>query len=208
MERCGAKRRQGGAPCRKPAGWGTPQNTGPCRLHLGNTPSHLRAAEIEQARRACQSLGVSVAIDPAEALLDELRRTYGAVLFFESLVAGLAHEPAKSPQTKSKNRKTPQRQAPAAIYEPIYHASGEATGEARPHVLIRLYNEERQHYARVAAAALQAGVAQRVIELAEGTARQVVEVMTDFARRLGLDPSAPEVREAGRAALQVVSGRS
>jgi hypothetical protein len=73
-------------------------------------------------------------------------------------------------------------------------------------VLVGLYNAERKHYARVAADALSAGVAQRVIELAEQTARQVVEVLTDFAQRLGLDPTAPTVREAGRAALQLVAG--
>jgi hypothetical protein len=71
---------------------------------------------------------------------------------------------------------------------------------------VGLYNAERKHYAQVAAAALSAGVAQRVIELAEQTARQVVEVLTDFAQRLGLDPTARDVREAGRAALQLVAG--
>jgi hypothetical protein len=68
-----------------------------------------------------------------------------------------------------------------------------------------LYNAERKHYKEVAAAALSAGVAQRVIELAEGTVRQLVGVLSDYTVRLGLDPEAPEVREAGRQALLSVA---
>lgn len=68
------------------------------------------------------------------------------------------------------------------------------------------WRAERKHLADVTAKALHAGVARRAIELQEDIARQVVGVLTAFAQRLGLDPSSPEVREAGRAALQLVAG--
>lgn len=219
---CGAQRanQPAGVRCTQRKGHGTSHpGIGHCSRHGGSTRSHVAAAQAEMARQACTSLGVGVAIDPAAALLDELRRAYGNVLFYESLVAQLAGHPTAARLEAATGstfdalvallddgvddvRTVP---AVAGVYAPTFHASGRATGEARPHVLVDLYNAERKHYARVAASALQAGVAQRVIELAESTARQVVEVLTEFARRMGLDPAAPAVREAGRASLELVA---
>jgi hypothetical protein len=204
MERCGAKTRSGGA-CGKPAGWGTQFLTGRCSLHGGATPTHVVAAEKEMACRTCERFGVSVAIGPAEALLEELARSHGLVLFYESLVRQLPTHPDADAYIPTDDRGHCER-GEAGLYGRMYHGTGIPTGEARPHVLVGLYNAERKHYKGVAAAALSAGVAQRVIELAEGTARQVVGVLSDFATRLGLDPASPEVREAGRAALTVAAG--
>lgn len=218
---CGAQRlnQPPGTLCTQRKGHGTSHpGTGRCSRHGGSTRSHVAAAQADAARQACTTLGVSVAIDPAEALLDELRRTYGNVLFYEGLVSQLGGHPVAARRVPASGSgfdalvamveggESRTVEGRRGVYAPTYHASGQATGEARPHVLVGLYNAERQHYARVAAAALSAGVAQRVIELAEATARQVVEVMTEFAKRLGLDPAAPAVREAGREALKLVAG--
>jgi hypothetical protein len=53
--------------------------------------------------------------------------------------------------------------------------------------------------------ALQLHLDERLTLQMEGMAAQLVEAMTDFARRLGHSPEAPEVRAAGRAALQLVA---
>lgn len=45
------------------------------------------------------------------------------------------------------------------------------------------------------------------IALDAETARTVFAVMLDFARRLDLDPAAPEVRAAARAAIESVGGK-
>jgi len=208
---CGAQRlnQPAGTLCTQRKGHGTSHpGVGRCSRHGGSTPTHVAAAEAELARRACVTLGVPVAIDPAEALLDELRRSYGNVLYLESLVRQLPTHPESdttAPAADDGEARTVRGKP--GVYGLTYHASGEATGDARPHILVTLYNEERKHYASVAAAALRAGVAQRVIELAEATARQVVDVLTEFAKRLGLDPASPAVREAGRHALELVSSR-
>lgn len=76
----------------------------------------------------------------------------------------------------------------------------------RPHVAWQMLQVERKHHAEVCRDAVRAGVERRAIELAEGTARQVVQVMAAFAARLGFDPADPRVREAGREALQLVEG--
>lgn len=173
-----------------PAGWGTPNGTGPCKLHGGNTATHRKAAEIAQARAACSSLGLDTlaAPGPAEALLDELRRTYNNLHFYEQLVAQLPSHPGKDVER--------------ALYGPL------PSGEARPHVLVGLYNAERAHYAKVSEAALRAGVAARLVEIAGEQARQLAAVLVEFARLLGHDPTTAPVREAGRAALalRLVSG--
>lgn len=47
---CGAKRRQGGGPCRRPAGWGTDHSgIGRCKLHGGRNPvRHGRYSQIKR----------------------------------------------------------------------------------------------------------------------------------------------------------------
>ncbi|MFB9324254.1 hypothetical protein, partial [Cryptosporangium minutisporangium] len=36
---CGATAKSTGEPCKRPAGWGTPNNSGRCKFHGGSTPS-------------------------------------------------------------------------------------------------------------------------------------------------------------------------
>lgn len=69
-----------------------------------------------------------------------------------------------------------------------------------------LWMMERKHLADVTKKALDAGVARRQIEMLEDLARQVVAGFSHFARLMGLDPSSPRVRDAGRQALQLVAG--
>lgn len=52
----------------------------------------------------------------------------------------------------------------------------------------------------------EAILAELAAELSMSTAREVVNVLAMFAQKMGLDPASPEVKEAGRAALQLVAG--
>lgn len=188
---CGAQlpNQSKGRTCRRVAGHGTDhKGIGRCCKHGGSTSAHRRAAEIEKAKAACSSLGLSTldAPGPAEALLDELRRTYNNLHFYEQLVAQLPAHPGED--------------VDRALYGPL------PSGEARPHVLVGLYNAERAHYAKVSEAALRAGVAARLVEIAGEQARQLAAVLVEFARALGHDPTTAPVREAGRKALALVSG--
>lgn len=90
MEYCGAKSRQTGKPCKKPAGWGVPgQNgIGRCKLHLGGTPSHKTAAQREQARQACELFNLALEHrEPPDVLYDEVLRARGAMAWFEREIA-------------------------------------------------------------------------------------------------------------------------
>ncbi len=75
-----------------------------------------------------------------------------------------------------------------------------------PHVAWTMLKAEEKHHREVCRDAAAAGVARRHIEMQEAMARKLVEGFAAFARLLGHDPAAPAVREAGRAAFQLIAG--
>ena len=149
---CGANLKARGRTCRNVAGKGTDHlGFGRCSRHCGNTPNHVANARELQAREACRHLGIPITVDPGQALLAAVATAYGAEEFYAAMVAQLAHHPDGTDD---------------AIYMPVY-ANGIPTGRAEPHVLVRLWMEERDRKATIAAAALKAGIAQRMLDLAE-----------------------------------------
>jgi hypothetical protein len=83
---CGAKARSG-KPCGRPAGWGTSHaGTGRCKLHGGNTPTQMVAAQREQAQAAVLAFGLPVDVEPYQALTQELHRAAGWVAWLEQKV--------------------------------------------------------------------------------------------------------------------------
>ncbi len=77
---CGAKLVDGsGRTCEQPAGWGTGTGRGRCKKHGGMTPSHRAAAKRAAAMEAVAAYDLDVSIEPADALLQEVRRSYAVV---------------------------------------------------------------------------------------------------------------------------------
>jgi len=197
-----------GTLCSLRAGHGTDHvGTGPCKRHGGSTRNHVKAAQRALAVKACATLGVPIQTGPGEALLQELCETVGNVAFYRALVQQLDAHPAPDERIGEGEDAYYARGEPG-VYGRTYHVSGIATGEAKPHVLVQLYNAERKHLKEVSAAALSAGVQDRWVSALENTATTVVQVLTDFATRMGLDPGAEDVREAGRASLLLIAGGS
>lgn len=84
---CWAKRRQGPGRCHRPAGWGTPHaGAGQCKNHGGNMPNNVKSAHLEIARREVDRLGLSLDMDPHEALLANVKLQAGHVAFFQRQV--------------------------------------------------------------------------------------------------------------------------
>lgn len=199
-----------GVTCKNIAGKGTEhKGTGRCSRHGGSTRTHIKSAREHQTREACQRLGVLVIVDPGQALLEELYAAKGAEAFYSALVSKLAKRPVMPKVTEIKGgpldgekRLKPGREA---VYMPTYHAGGMPTGRAEPHVLVRLWMEERAR-ARVAAAeVLKLGVAQRILDTAESDARRIAEAMIAFAIQTGQDPESVVVREAMALSLRAVA---
>ena len=182
--KCGAKTRSGGN-CARPAGWGTPTpSVGNCKLHLGCTPTHQRAASAELARRACVNLGIQIHTTPEDALLDELLEAAGNVKAYREHLKTLP-----------------------AVYGPLYHVSGIATGEAKPHVAVVMYNQERDRLAKVATEMLRLNLDDRLVRVAERQAELVVEAVKGILRDLGVADH-PEAAASVRRHLTLVAGEA
>ena len=141
-------------PCRRPKGWGTDhRGIEHCRYHAGSTPNHEAAAAREEITRAAtaalEKMGVPIPADPAQALLEQVWEALGNVAFLRAQV-----------------------QALQGVSSPSH------SGDARAHVLVRMYDAERDRLARVCKLALDAGVAERDIARRERLSDAIVMVVT------------------------------
>lgn len=199
-------------PCSARAGAGTNHvGVGRCSRHLGSTRNHVRAAEVVLARQAVASLGLRTipTMGPEEAILDELHRAINNVEFLEALVRELPIHPEDDeyhpPEGDGDGYWT---RGATGIYGRSYHVSGAPTGEAKPHVLVVMLNEERDRLTRVSLAAVKANVSKRVMELHTGTARKLAGCLSSFARLNGIDTSDPQVIAWGLQAMREAGGGS
>jgi hypothetical protein len=146
---CGGRKRDGsGGTCTRPAGWGTAHvGAGRCKLHGGNTPSHKQAGERALAQAAVGTFGLPREIDPRDALLEEVYRTAGAVDWLWTRVRELE---------------------PEAVVWGLTERSDEGEKhKAVPNIWYDLWAKERRHLTEVCRVALQAGLDERKVKLAE-----------------------------------------
>lgn len=185
-DKCGAKKKTGDGTCTQAAGWGTDHaGHGPCKLHGGSTRSHTVAARTERARRAVATYGLPREIDPAQALLEEVHRTAGHVAWLSSKVAEL--------QEGDLVWGLVEEQEKTATDFP----GTDLTHAARPSVWLDLYHRERTHLVRVSKAALDAGVNERLVQLAEQQGTMLGEIIRRSADALLTEVA--ELLDAGTA---------
>jgi hypothetical protein len=182
MERCGANTKRG-AVCNQPAGWGTPYRHGRCKLHGGATPTHMKAAQRREAERAVAVFGLPREVDAHAALLEEVHRAAGHVAWLAEVVGQL---------DKS--------QIVHSITRTVQAADGTRTVEARAtvNVWVRLYQEWHDRLVRVSKLAIDAGVAELQVRLAEKQAQQLAAVIRAILTDLGHDLWDEQVRKVVR----------
>jgi hypothetical protein len=201
---CGAEKRNG-KPCERPKGWGTSHpGVGRCKLHGGSTPNHEKAAQVEIAKRECVALGLPIDTTPADALMEEVREACGNVAFYRELVQQLPTHPADDvlvPAVEVEGEDGKSQTIPAhwergdpGIYGRTYHVSGIPTGEAKPHVLLQLYNDERKRKLEAATAALRAGIEERQVRIAEADAERIETANVRAFTAMGLADRLEEFR--------------
>lgn len=174
-----------------------------CRVHGGSSPqAKARAEAIAVRRRAAAMLtgyGIELHnVDPLTALSNEVSRAAAAVQFYGMLVAELRIPDAQQPMSELGDVVGVDDDGNPVLASNMAAVYGrDHKGDGAPHVLVRLWNEERDRLARMCKMALDAGIDQRMIDLAESEARVVVEVIVAVidAPELGLDPA---MREVGR----------
>lgn len=157
--KCGGKRRaadSGGLPCTRPAGWGTDHaGTGRCKLHGGSTPSHQQAGQKALASAALVTFGLPRTVDPRDALLEEVYRSAGAVDWLHRQVQELQAEEViwgKSEEVEKHAGEFP---------------GTDITHKASVNVWVQLWQTERAHLVKVAKEAINCGIEERRVRLAE-----------------------------------------
>lgn len=159
---CGAKKNTGKI-CELPAGQYTDHiGWGKCSFHGGNTPTLRTSAarymggEIIERMTNAYGLGGPVEISPQEALLQEVRRSAGHVGFLQDRLNMFDLELGKKPLDEAKKE------------------------------LLELYQKERLMLAKIAKAAVDAGIAQERVQLEREKGVKLVEVLREVFEGLGL----------------------
>ncbi|WP_433460709.1 HGGxSTG domain-containing protein [Micromonospora sp. CA-248212] len=175
-KRCGAKARSTGHGCKRSPVPGATR----CRLHGGASPQVLRKVERQQQERALAeavaTYGLALDVSPTEALLDEVKWTAGHVAWLRARVQELEAS-ALSWGVRSIVDK-----------EGGEFPGVDTTEAAAPHVLLDLYQRERKHLVDVCAKALQAGIEERRVRLAESQGALLADVIRRILGDLNLSP--------------------
>jgi len=193
---CGATKRQPDedgnyGTCKRPAGAGTDHvGEGRCKHHGGSTRTHKKSAGKQIAKKARDTFGLPVEIDPAQALLEEVWRTQGHVIWLGLQVQQLKTKNVAWGITKIKR-------------------GGDdygTTQEAKVNAFVALYQEERKHLVRVTAEALKAGVEEKRLTLETHRAELVVNMLGSIFDDLELtDEQAVKLEELVPKALTAIA---
>lgn len=172
-----------------------------CKNHGGASPqAKAKAAERVTLRAVAATLvahGVPMVDEhPLDGLLDEVRRAAGAVRVYAELISELTiPDPGAGPLDYLKgigpDGELVWEDIKARLYGPDHN------GEGAPHVLLNLWNAERQWHARVCKMALDAGVAERLVRAAESEGHQIAAIITGVLDHPELELT-PTQRTAGR----------
>jgi len=178
---CGGPKRNGEGLCTRPAGWGTGHpGYGRCKLHGGSTPTHEKAGQKAMLRAEIATdlskLGVTVDLVDGDAIRAMRDEAAGNVIVLRRLiqqldlsVSGFEYDPA-----------TEKWRPPSVdgIAVRTYHQSGIATGEAKVHVLVAMYNDERDRLAKLDEACVKLGLEERRTVVGEVQAAVLARAMT------------------------------
>lgn len=118
--------------------------------------------------------GGPIDVTPEEALLQEVRRTAGHVAWLGRLIAGMESEDELWGYVGSAGSQSDEK------------GSRDFYASIEPVVWLRLYHQERAHLKSVAKAAIDAGIAERQVRLAEQQADLLAGALQAILNDLGL----------------------
>lgn len=205
-ETCHARTGRKGVPfCTRPAGWGTSHpGYGCCKLHGGSTWNHTKKALFDQAEEELMEvrkavMGEAFDVDPLDALLWCVRITAGEVSYATWKVQELGEDQAILFPTEEIERQG--GGANVADYERKTSNRGELN------IWIQVRQNSVDRLARFSKMALDAGVAERAVRLAEhageGLAGAIRTILTGLQLTYEQELRAPDLV---RSALEELEG--
>jgi len=194
---CGSKKRQGAGTCRREAGWGTEHpGTGHCKHHGGASPS----GQLHAARQEIAIMGREVDISPGEGLLLCVRIAAGEVGYCTQRIADLtAGEEYEELEFEKTTR--------------FINKDGDESGgidetqvkEKQLNIWIRVRQAGLDRLAKFSKMALDAGVAERQVRIAEQQGALIAEILKGVLLDLGIDLEASKTRQVVRRHLMAVN---
>lgn len=163
-----------------------------CSKHGGNAPqvrakAGKRLAQVRlraEAARDLTRMGVSIPVEDGDGIRAMRDEAAGNVAVLRRLIQRLDTEVTGLVWNPDREAYEPPQADGIAVR--TYHQSGIATGEAKPHVLIVMYNEERDRLAKLDEVCVKLGLDARRLRLVEEQARLVGE-----AQRRALSRTVP-----------------
>lgn len=190
-----AKYTPAGAPCERPAGWGTEHpGIGRCKFHGGATKNATKQAALTEAvNYVLDIMGPAIDVDPMEALIWCVRIAAGEVAYATRRISELEDDEALvNPEEKT--------------HRTGYGPKSESFDEVRSspltlHIWIQARHAALDRLARYSKMALDAGIAERQVQLAETAGDEIAHAIRGILDGLLLtaeqERRAPEiVREA------------
>jgi hypothetical protein len=149
-----------------------------CPLHAGESRAKAKARGQANLMKAAfaESIPAAEFIDPGEALLWTVTVSSRQVAWLRGLISDRLN------------------------------VAGTRVDDDALSVLVKIEQDERVALARAAKMALDAGIAERQIRMAERVAEQLVSVLRGVVTELGHDPADPAVAGVCRRHLTLVSG--
>lgn len=176
------KSMSGEGQCCQPAGWGTEHvGFGPCKLHGGTLPSVAQYYIGIRERQEMATYGDKIEIDPHSAVLETVHRTAGHVAWLFDKIQAISDV-----------------EGDMTLHQ--YTAMG-----IKASVWVEMYERERMMLLRASKAAVDMGVSERQVQLAEEQGRMIAMVLQQFidSQDIGLTPAQRQV--APRVIRQLLS---
>lgn len=206
-----------GRKCIKTAGAGTDhKGYGFCFKHGGNSRNFTIAAQKIMAREAVTQYGLSKVIDPHQALLEEVYRSAGIVDFLQNKIQSMTEEElvwgkvgeelvrerlARPAEDGTGIEILPNVEAlERTIKKRMTYASG-------VNIWLDQYDKERRHLVDVCKTAIQCGVSERLVKLAEQHNMLIAATITKTLTDLGIDSADDRVRAALRKNLLLTAAQ-
>lgn len=171
-------------PCPRPAGDGTAHyGFGPCVAHTGNTSAVRKKFALQAGQHFITRFKAervvfggdpdSIRLTPAEALMEELRRSVAMVRYLQAQIA------TWDPQAGDFG-------ALPALVDETTRGQSAPTDAAE---WLRLYREERAHMVRVAKMSVDAGVSLAMVQIEQQKGVMIAQAVRDILDSLSLTPS-------------------